>query len=138
MTSRFNTPLWSGLILALVGIFSYVFVFVRWPITRDVPWVSFLIFAIALALLVMGLRRADRKIMPSIVLVLGVGLMAFFTVGVMVFTKQLPQSQHAPAIGQKVPDFALPDADHHNVALSQVLAAPGANGALLVFYRGYW
>ena len=67
MSRRFNTPLWSGLILALIGIFSYIFVFVRWPITRDVPWVSFLIFIIALALLVMGFRRAERKIMPSIV-----------------------------------------------------------------------
>lgn len=138
MTRRFNTPLWSGLILALVGIFSYLFVFVRWPITRDVPWVSFLIFLLALVLMVMGFRRAERKIMPSIVLALGIGLMGFFTVGVMVFTKQLPQSQGAPAVGQKTPDFTLPDTNHQNVALAQLLAAPGAKGVLLIFYRGYW
>lgn len=138
MTRRFNTPLWSGLILALVGIFSYVFVFVRWPITRDVPWVSFLIFLLALVLMVMGFRRAERKIMPSIVLALGIGLMAFFTIGVMVFTKQLPQSQSAPAVGQKAPGFTLPDTNHQNVALAQLLTAPGAKGVLLIFYRGYW
>ena len=138
MTRRFNTPLWSGLILAFVGIFSYLFLFVRWPITRDVPWVSFAIFVIALVLLVIGFRRAERKIMPSIVLAIGIGVMVFFAFGTLVIPKQLPASPGAPAVGQKAPDFTLPDANHRTVALSQLAAAPGAKGVLLIFYRGYW
>jgi hypothetical protein len=136
MQRRFNTPLWSGLILIFVAVFSYLLLFVRWPITRDVPWVTFLLFAVALALLVIGFRRAQRKIAASIVLAIGVGLIGFFTVGTLVLTKNLPQSQRAPAIGQKAPDFTLPDSNHKPVALSQFAAAN--RGVLLIFYRGYW
>jgi hypothetical protein len=138
MTRRLNTPLWSGLILALVGIFSYIFLFVRWPITRDFPWTSFVMFAIALVLLVIGFRRAERKLVPSIVLVIGIGLMAFFTFGTLVVTRMLPASHGAPAVGQKAPEFTLPDTNHQSVALSQLLAAPGSKGVVLIFYRGYW
>jgi predicted membrane channel-forming protein YqfA (hemolysin III family) len=138
MTGRFNTPLWSGLVLTFVAVFSYLFLFINWPATRDVPWVTFLLFALALLLVVIGLKNAQRKIVPSIVLVLSIGVMAFFTFGTMVFSKQIPPAQGAPAIGQKVPDFTLPDTNHQNVALAQLVSAPGAKGALLIFYRGYW
>ena len=37
---------------------SYPFVFERWPITRDVPWVNLLLFGVATLLLAAGLRRA--------------------------------------------------------------------------------
>ena len=40
--------------------------------------------------------------------------------------------------GDMAPDFTLADTSHRNVALSQLLAAPGTNGVLLIFYRGYW
>ena len=135
MQRRFNTPLWSGLILIFVAVFSYLLLFVRWPITRDVPWVTFLLFAVALVLLVIGFRRAQRKIAASIVLAIGVGLIGFFTIGTFVLTK-LPHSQNAPAIGQKAPDFTLPDSNHKSVALSQFAATN--SGVLLIFYRGYW
>ena len=136
MTRRFNWQLWAGLLLAVAAFLSYFTFFSRFPVTRDVPWVTFLLFAIALALLVTGFRRAERKIAASIVLAIGAGLIGFFTIGTFVLTKNLPQSQHAPAIGQKAPGFTLPDSNHRNVALSQVA---GANsGVLLIFYRGYW
>jgi len=137
MTRRFNAPLWGGLLVAFLGVFSYVVLFDRWPITRDVPWTAFLCFAIALWLLVIGFRRAERKLVPSIVMVIGIGFMAFFTIGTFVLTK-LPASHGAPAVGAKAPGFTLPDANHHDVALAQLLAAPASNGALLIFYRGYW
>jgi hypothetical protein len=138
MTRRFNTPLWSGLIIALAGIFSYIFLFVRWPITRDVPWTSFVMFAIALVLLWIGFRRADRKLVPSIVMVIGIGLMSLFTVGTLVVTKMLPASHGAPAVGQTAPDFTLPDTNRQAVTLSRLFAAPGSKGVVLIFYRGYW
>src|SRR5689334_9202810 len=57
-TRRVNWPLWSGLFLAPIAFLSYPFVFERWPVTRDFPWVNLLLFAIAALLLVSGLRRA--------------------------------------------------------------------------------
>jgi len=128
----------GGLVLALAGIFSYFALFVRWPVTRDVPWTAFLCFIAAIALMISGFRRATRKVWPAIVTTLGIALMVLFTFGTLVMSRQLPSSHGSPAIGAKAPDFTLPDTQHHNVTLSQLAAAPGSNGVLLIFYRGYW
>ncbi|HJW92386.1 MAG TPA: hypothetical protein VJ901_02095 [Thermoanaerobaculia bacterium] len=124
-----------GLFLVLLGIVTYAALFVRWPVTRDVPWTAFALFVIALVLMIGGLRNAPRKVWPSIVTAIGVALMAFFTVGVTVFTLNLPASQGSPAIGAKAPDFTLPDTNHKSVTLSQLTAS---SNVLLIFYRGYW
>ncbi len=59
----------------------------------------------------------------------------------------LPPSKGAPEVGQKAPDFTLPDSGGVAVTLSGLLEAPGgarkpsadkARWILLVFYRGYW
>ena len=54
---------------------------------------------------------------------------------------QLPPSKGAPKVGEKAPDFTLPDSTGKPVKLSEFIAAGnGAKGSwvLLVFYRGYW
>lgn len=136
MKQRFNWPLWGGLILAVVAFLSYFQFFVRFPITRDVPWVSAVLFLIAVALLISGWRRAPRKILPTIVVGLGLFVTGAFTFYVTIGSKDLPQSGRAPAVGQRAPDFALPDTNNQTVSLSNVLAE--SNGVLLIFYRGYW
>lgn len=58
---------------------------------------------------------------------------------------QLPSSKGAPKVGDKMPDFTLPDTNNKPVKLSELLA-PAAGGknakagpwVLLIFYRGYW
>ena len=42
---RFNWPLWLGFVITLSAFAGYLFLFVRFPITRDVPWVSYLLLA---------------------------------------------------------------------------------------------
>ena len=133
---KVNWLLWGGFLLAIAAFVSYFVFFSRFAITRDVPWASFLLFAGAIAMLVAGWRRAPRKIVASIVTVLGIAIFGGFTFLVTVFTKQIPGAHNAPAIGQKAPDFALPDANNRPVSLSSTLAQ--SNGVLLVFYRGYW
>ena len=36
--------------LSTLGFLSYPLLFVRWPITRDLPWVNLLLFVAAIAL----------------------------------------------------------------------------------------
>ena len=51
----------------------------------------------------------------------------------------LPKSAGAPKVGEKAPDFQLPDTTGRTVALSQLRAkGPQGSWVLLVFYRGFW
>jgi hypothetical protein len=131
-----NRRLWIGLLLSLVAVASYALFFYRFPITRDVPWVSFILFIVAIWLLLTGFRRATRKVWAGVVAALGIVLCVVFVLGVTVGSR-LPASPAAPRVGQKAPDFALLDSTGRRVALSQLLA-PSPRGVLLVFYRGYW
>jgi hypothetical protein len=139
MPRRFNWQLWSGFALSVAAFISYFVFFARFPITRDVPWVNLILFAIALPLLVIGLRRATgRRIGAWIATVFGVLICVLFCFDIFIGAKWLPASSHAPAIGSKAPDFVLLDIHRKPVALSQLLAEPATKGVILIFYRGYW
>jgi cytochrome bd-type quinol oxidase subunit 2 len=149
MSRSIHWPLWSGLILAIVAFISYPTIFARFPITRDVPWVNLILLVIAAVLAFVGLRRAfasdstrRRKIFASIAATLTVAVIFLFIAGFMVYPRHMPASQGAPQIGQRAPDFTLPDVNNQPIALSQLLTQPidgrAPKGVLLVFYRGYW
>jgi hypothetical protein len=135
---RLNWPLWIGLALSVLAVVSYAVFFYRFPITRDVPWVSYVLFAVAIVLLIAGVRRAaGRKIVAIIVAVIGIGLAALFVFGTTLGSR-VPTGANVPKVGAKAPDFTLADASGKPAALAQLLGAPGTKGVLLVFYRGYW
>ena len=122
----------------------------------------------AAILLAIGLKRAlSRRIVHrgKVVSVAFSGialLVAAFAVLTFFAARKLPSADAAPQVGQKVPDFALPDTSGKTVSLDQLLAAfpaPAASAvaysqtspetsplsrlrppkaALLIFYRGYW
>src|SRR5262245_64959166 len=82
MTRRWNWSLWAGFLLSIVAFFSYFQLFVRFPVTRDFPWANLLLFAVAIILLIVGLRHAFTqptlyrgKIFGSILTVLSVGIL---------------------------------------------------------------
>lgn len=133
---RFNWQLWGGLLLAVLAFVSYFAFFARFAVTRDVPWASFIILLIAAVLLAWGWRRASRKILASLVAILGLFVIGAFTFTVTVGTKGLPVSNGAPSVGTTAPAFTLPDTNNRAVSLADTLN--GSNGVLLVFYRGYW
>ena len=58
---QINWPLWLGFLVTLIGGFSYIAVFVQFPITRDFPWVNFLLFLVAAVFLWMGIRRGFAR-----------------------------------------------------------------------------
>ncbi len=134
---RWNWPLWTGFVLSVIAFFSYFYFFSQFPITRDVPWVNLILFAVAIALLVIGFRRATRKILAGIVAALGIGVFLFFGFAILIATKQIPSAAGAPRVGQKAPDFALVDTSGKTVTLSQLLSS-SPRGVLLIFYRGHW
>ena len=136
MKRAWNWQLWSGLALAVVAFLSYFLFFARFAMTRDIPWTSFVLFLIAGVLLISGWRRASRKLVPSLVALVGLLIIGAFTFTVTVGTKNLPASARAPSVGEKAPPFALPDTNNRTVSLSGLLAE--SNGVLLVFYRGFW
>src|ERR1041385_2101513 len=96
-SGRMNRRLWIGLLLSLVAVVSYGVFFYRWPITRDVPWVSFILLAIAVWLLVTGFRRATRKVWAGIVAALGIVIAALFVLGVTIGSPPPPPPPPPPA-----------------------------------------
>ncbi len=150
MKRRWNIALWAGSLVVLAALLTYFPLFVRFPATRDLPWPTLSMFIAGLALIAIGLRRADRepqvyggKIAGTILGSVGVVLFALFAFGIFYLMRQIPASRGAPQVGHKAPDFTLPDKDGNPVALSGLLGSGGTgsrgvNGVLLVFYRGYW
>ena len=54
-----------------------------------------------------------------------------------------PAAQGTPKVGDKAPEFTLPDATGKPTKLTGLLAQPSAasekgSWVLLIFYRGYW
>ncbi len=148
---RINWPLWLGFVLTLGAFLSYFFIFVEVPFTRDFPWANLVLFVIAGVLLFMGLRRgfaSDRphpirsKIVSSIFSLLSLAVFAMFIFIIFIGGRALPPSKGAPHVGQRVPDFTLPDISGKQVSLNELLTTPingnAPKGVLLMFYRGYW
>lgn len=144
-----NWPLWLGFLLSLFVSISYPFIFAQWPITRDFPWANLLLFVIAVALVIMGIRRAfapDRrfwsKVGASFLTALSVLVLGLFIFSTFILPRWLPESKGAPHAGQKAPEFTLTDTSGTRVSLSELLTTPingnPPKGVLLVFYRGYW
>lgn len=149
MTSRrANWLIWAGFLLTPIAFFSYIFFFSRFVITRDVPWTAYLLYGIAAALLIAGLRKAFARdgayrgrIAGPILAGLSAGIMILSILGIHVGSR-IPASPGAPRVGQKAPPFVMLDTHRRPVSLSDLLTAPIAGhvpkGVLLVFYRGYW
>ncbi|MGH9871168.1 MAG: hypothetical protein ACRD9S_01740 [Pyrinomonadaceae bacterium] len=155
---KFNWQIWVGFLLSLFAFLSYPLLFVRFPVTRDFPWASLLLFAFAVALVLIGVRRAfasDRphpirsKIAGGALATLAIVVLGFFVFTVFIWARLMPASHGAPQVGQQAPDFTLADTTGRRVSLSELLSTPvdanagAANlsapkGVLLIFYRGYW
>jgi peptidoglycan/LPS O-acetylase OafA/YrhL len=146
---RFNWQVWAGFLITVLALVSYPFIFVNWEVTRDFPWANLLLFVLALVFLFIGVRQAFQperrlisKIVAPILATLSVLILALFVFVTFIESRRLPPSANAPQLGQKAPDFTLPDINNKPVALSELLSQPIDNrpvkGVLLIFYRGYW
>ena len=153
-TRRINWPIWVGFLLSIAALVSYPLFFAQFPVTRDFPLANLSIFAATAVLLAVGLRRAFSpqaryrgKITGSILTIASTAAMGFFVFLVFFASRGLPESHGAPRVGQRAPEFTLPDINGKPVSLTELLAqaqAPASDksghprSVLLIFYRGYW
>jgi len=146
MKRRWNLAIEAGFLITVAAFLSYFFVFVRFPITRDFPWVNLLLFAAGLGLAGLGVARAFRrpelyrgKVRGPVWAVLGALIFGFFIYLNFSFSKQMPSAVNAPAVGKPAPDFTLPDSNGKPVTLSSLYkSGQGDQWVLLIFYRGHW
>ena len=141
MKRKWNWPIWIGFIIAVGGLFTYEF-FAQFAITRDFPWANLLLFGVGGILLVTGLVRAfgkpqfyRGKIFGPIFALLSLLIFSFFAYELFYVLRQVLASTSAPRVGEKAPEFALPDQDGKQVALADLISP---KGAVLIFYRGHW
>ena len=121
MTRQRNLLPLAGLVVCVLAFLSYFLFFYQFPVTRDIPWVNWLLFAVGLALVGIGVARPFRS--PER------------------YRGRYGGKILGP-VGEKAPDFTLPDIQGRPVRLSSLLeqqtgSAPGS-WVLLIFYRGYW
>jgi hypothetical protein len=138
-----------GLLVSGFALVSFPTLFARYPVTRDIPWVNWLLFALGLGLAGAGIVRAYRsperfggRVLGPILGVLSLAVFGLFLFMTLSYARQLPASAGAPKVGEKAPDFTLPDSQGRPVRLYSLLgsSAGGAPGSwvILIFYRGYW
>jgi peptidoglycan/LPS O-acetylase OafA/YrhL len=150
MKRRWNAMVWIGFLLVLAAPVTYFVVFVRFPATRDFPWATLLVFFAGLVLITLGWRKGLRepqtyrgRVAGPILLGFGAAVCGMFLYATLVAARQLPPSSGAPKVGEKAPDFSLPDTNGKSVTLAGLIAGgrgqgEAARAVLLIFYRGYW
>jgi len=137
-------------VLSVAAFFSYPFVFAMFPVTRDFPWANLLLFGVAAALLLVGVRRAwtgqkpdprvsdgaaplgwdgeggrtVAKIAAAVLATLSVLVLGFFIFAAFIMSRWLPAAHGAPQVGQKASDFSLADTNGRLVSLSELLSSP--------------
>jgi len=124
----------ASLLLALGAPVGYVLL-IRVPLVRNHPSAYVAAFALALALAVVALARGRGRQWPAWV-ALGVSGLLLVAGGWFNFVgARVPATPTVLRLGERAPDFTLPDADGRPVTLAEFR---GKKPVVLVFYRGYW
>jgi hypothetical protein len=120
-----------SLVVALGTVAAYVLLF-HVAVVRNHPEGYVVAFAVAVILAALAVRRSRRwYVWPALVLsvaLLVLGSWAYFAA-------RIPATPTALRVGERPPDFTLPDAAGRPVSLADYR---GEKPVVLVFYRGYW
>jgi len=123
--------IWTGFLLALAATPAYFLFFARFPVTRDMPWATWFMFALAGWLFWTGVARSFAssgvyrgKIVGPILALLSLAAAVFFGYATLYASRQLPAAAGAPTVGEKAPEFTLADTSGNMVAMSKLLSGP--------------
>lgn len=137
---RRNHAIWLGVLLALVGLLTYLYS-IRFPALRDFPWVNLPLVMAGVIVSVAGFWQAVRrpsiyrgKILGGLGLALSVAIAVYFNYSAFFLTAQVPAPTSASLALTVAPDFTLMNQWGQPVRLSQYRGTK----VVLIFYRGYW
>ena len=123
-----------GVALALGAVAAYILL-LRVAIVRNHPEGYVLAFALALALAIIAVIRAQRRRWPLWLAVGVTGALLVLGAWFNFVGARVPSGPTTLRIGELAPDFTLPDASGTPVSLG---GYRGKKPVVLVFYRGYW
>jgi cytochrome oxidase Cu insertion factor (SCO1/SenC/PrrC family) len=130
----------SGRLAALsvgvaIGAAAAYMLLIRIAVVRNHPEGYVVAFALATALAALAVVRARSRRWPA---GLALGLCALLLIGGAWFNfvgARVPDTPTTLRLGDRPPDFTLPDASGRPVSLADYR---GRKPVLIVFYRGYW
>lgn len=139
LSTRFGMTLSARLatlsVLIAIGAIAAYVLLIRVSIVRNHPEGYVIAFAVATTLAAMAVIRVERRRWPawlalafSTVLLIGGAWFDFVTA-------RVPDTPTPLRVGERPPDFTLPDASNQAVTLTDYR---GKKPVVLVFYRGYW
>jgi cytochrome oxidase Cu insertion factor (SCO1/SenC/PrrC family) len=123
-----------SVVVAIGALAAYVLL-LRVAVVRNHPEGYVVAFALATALAALAVVRARARRWPAW---LALGLSSLLLVGGAWFNfvaARVPDTPTALRVGERPPDFTLPDAAGQPISLADYR---GKKPVVLVFYRGYW
>jgi hypothetical protein len=123
-----------GVVVAIGAITAYALL-LRVAVVRNHPEGYVIAFALATALAALAVVRARARRWPAW---LALGFTSLLLVGGAWFNfviARVPDDPTTLRVGERPPDFTLPDATGRPVSLADYR---GQKPVVLVFYRGYW
>lgn len=140
MNSLLRHAAWFGPLFTFVAFVSYFLVFAKFPITRDVPWISLPLVVLGFGLTVLGLRKNWAgaglwgRLFQGTGIVVSFFFLSLFLGYVFVISNQVPEPSSETLALKQAPDFELTDSEGNAVSLTDYRG----NLVILTFYRGHW
>ncbi len=123
-----------SVLVAIGAVAAYVLLFPV-AIIRNHPEGYVIAFALAAALAALGVARAQRRRWPAWLVLGFMGLVLVAGAWFNFVAARVPATPTALHVGERAPDFTLPDATGRPVSLADYR---GKKPVVIVFYRGYW
>jgi hypothetical protein len=123
-----------SVLVAIGAVAAYVLLF-RVAIIRNHPEGYVIAFALATALAALGVARAKGRRWPAWLVLGFMDLLLIAGTWFNFVAARVPGTPTALHLGERAPDFTLPDATGRPVSLADYR---GKRPVVIVFYRGYW